>query len=216
MKNITALILFVVAIPFHSFGQTNAFTLEDMIDSSTVTTGAEWTVNRVMNALNETNQVHGTFTGDGSAVSNVIASSGRILIDTFTWVMAGSVDTDTEVDGFRAAYTSGIIKSITFSLTERGRNGDTIVDINMFTNAITIITNQVNATVGATVYTNQANRPTLIGDTATRTVNAAIRAALPDITNFPMGARFTIDVDEDVTQNDGLSVDLTVIYDEPE
>ena len=204
------LILCVALLPCLGFGQFSSVTESNFFDNMGPNTHFQWDGPQIIS------NAESILVGDASGASNITASSGRLLVDTFTWVMAGSVDTDTEVDGFRAAYTSGIIKSITFSLTERGRNGDTIVDINMFTNAITIITNQVNATVGATVYTNQANRPTLIGDTATRTVNAAIRAALPDITNFPMGARFTIDVDEDVTQNDGLSVDLTVIYDEPE
>ena len=93
-----------------------------------------------------------------------------------------------------------------------GGGGITRVDINKHTPAGAITTQQ-NATAGTTIYTTQANRPTLTG-AASSSDNAVIEATDPDVTSFAAGDFFTMDIDDRPTGPlaVGLTVQLHVQY----
>ena len=180
----------------------------NFLDDVDSTTRYQWDGPMIMS------NVQNIVVGDGAGMSNVTASSGRILVNVITYTVNGPVNTGEGLDGLRVMPTSGTIRSITMAMEERGRDGNTIVDINMFVPTNSIITQQT-AIVGSTIYTNQANRPTITGDTANRTDNALVLAPLPDITSFVSGAVFNMDVDSEVGNSFTMTIEMRVDFDEP-
>ncbi len=148
-----------------------------------------------------------------AAVWAELRSSESGTIDqVLTWNVSGPVGTGTGQDGLRIALADGIIQSIAISLEDRGNNGNSIVDLNKHI-PTKPITTQRNGTAGTTIYTTQANRPTLTGNTPTKTDNAIIQATDPDVVSFLEGDFFTMDVDSTVASNRDLNVLMIVRYD---
>jgi len=107
---------------------------------------------------------------------------------------------------------TGSIDRVWITLGDRGRNGDTIIDINIGSLSGSFTTQQ-NAISTSTIYTNQANRPTLAGLNGSESENAFIEAAAPDISVFDNGDFLSVDIDNTVIQNADLVVTVYVKYD---
>ncbi len=127
------------------------------------------------------------------------------------WVANGPINAGTNEDGIRVMPKSGNIVAVYMSIEGRGNNGDTIVDISKGTPG-TPHTTQQNATALSTIYTTQANRPTLTGLTGNGGDNAFIKATLPDVTAFAAGDMFVMDIDESAPLASTVSVLMEVEY----
>jgi len=186
--------------------------------SNTATSGLE-----VVNVISYSN-LFNTFSVE--ALSNVTASASPVIGDrltwdgdnwtnipaqntnteTLTWVSIGAVSTGSEIDGFRVMSSSGTIQRVWMTLGNRGNNGSNVVDINIGSLSGSFTTQQ-NAIVLSTIYTDQADRPTLEGLSGSSSDNAFIEAPLPAITNFDIGDVFSTDVDIST----GLDADLIIM-----
>jgi len=155
------------------------------------------------NVSSDTNPAVGDVqTWNGSSWSNVASTN----TETFTWISIGAVSTGNEIDGFRVMSASGTIQRIWMTLSDRGNNGSNVVDISIGSLSGSFTTQQ-NAIVLSTIYTDQADRPTLEGLSGSSSDNAFIEAPLPAITNFDIGDIYSMDVDIST----GLDADLTIM-----
>jgi len=142
----------------------------------------------------------------------VFAGGGLALArDVMTWVVNGPLVTGQNFDDLRVAIRPGRFRSVYLIVDERGRDGDIIVDVNKGTPG-TPLTTQQNGTTMSTIYTTQANRPTLIGDNGNADENAIIKAAQPDLDSFLEGDVFGIDLDSITPMSVDLTVSLEVEY----
>lgn len=163
--------------------------------------------------------VFGTNTGTSGQILSTTDGINQKWIDTvftntesFTWTLNGNIGTGTEIDGYRIMSATGTIDRVWITLGDRGNNGDTIVDINIGSLSGTFTTQQ-NAIAISTIYTNQANRPTLAGLNGSSDDNSFIEAATPDISVFDNGDFLSVDIDSTVAQNADLVVTVYVKYD---
>jgi len=145
--------------------------------------------------------------GGGSFASRSILGAFIIPTHMLVWELTGNVALGTGVDGVRVAGAAGSVIAVYMTLRQRGKTGSTVVDINKGTPGVPLTTQQ-NATTNTTIYTTQANRPTLTGLTVNQTDNAFIQSSAPDVTTFNAGDLFTMDVDTAGSGNTCL--DLTV------
>lgn len=83
----------------------------------------------------------------------------------------------TDIDGIQVIPWAGAIVGVHLSRAFAGSSGSTIVDVNKN---------------GTTVYTTQANRPTIAYNDADKVV----AATLPDVTSVAVGDRVTLDIDQ--------------------
>ena len=132
---------------------------------------------------------------------------------TLTWVFSGNILTGTEIDGFRTISATGNIERVSYSLGDRGNNGNNIVDLNKGT-LTAPFTNQQNAVVSTTMYTTQANRPTLAGLNGSASDNAFIDAPLPDIVAVDIGDVLSVDVDNSVALDRDMVVRVLIRFTE--
>jgi hypothetical protein len=105
------------------------------------------------------------------------------------WKANGPYIVDTDVDGGVAVPTAMTIDAIWVYRTTAGGSSSTIVDIHKN---------------GTTIYTTQANRPTIVFNDADKKV----QATLPDVTAVAAGDILTLDIDQAET---GTPADLTVV-----
>ena len=118
---------------------------------------------------------------------------GRLL--TFEWILSGAISTGTNVDVARPMSRAGTIVRVTLWRKEAGGSGSLVVDLNKN---------------GTTMYTTQANRPTIAASSGD---NIVLQATMPDITAVAAGDYLTIDVDDKETgspKNLCLVVELEV------
>jgi hypothetical protein len=141
--------------------------------------------------------------------------SGYFSYATFFWNVNGALQAGNKLDGIRLTGFAGEIVGVDISVQERGNDGDTIIDINHHIPAGAPIAVGASAygTAGSTIYTTQANRPKLTGDSANRNDNGIHRAVVPDITSFNAGEFFTIDIDSAAQRSQDLCVIMLVRYD---
>ncbi len=128
--------------------------------------------------------------GDLSGVSNNIN-----IFQVLRWTINGPVRAGTSIDGYRAVDTDGYIVSVIVIAGERGSQ-DAFFDINLFQPLNPITTAQTNI-LGSTIYTNQANRLTILGMPGEADENEIFQTVLPDVTNFVAGSFFSMDCDDD-------------------
>jgi len=131
--------------------------------------------------------------------------------DRFIWNFNGQLSIASVFDGLRVAPKNGLITSVYLTLNERGRNGDTIIDINKGVPGIPHTTQQNNIVL-TTLYTTQANRPSLAGLNSAMNENAFIKGVLPDVFLFSAGDIFSADIDAKATQGSDLTVTMEVEY----
>ncbi len=116
------------------------------------------------------------------------ASTGT---NTYRFALNGKPSVSTDVDGAWIAPRAGTITRITLHRRTAGGGGSTIIDVNLN---------------GTTVFTTQANRPTV---TAAAGNNAIDAAADMDVTAFSQNDRFQFDIDAVETGNP-LDVTVTI------
>jgi len=135
--------------------------------------------------------------------------------DTITWQINGQQPPiNTAQDGHRPVRTSGTIMGVIFAVKARGKSGaNNRVDIHKHVPTKPITTLRVG-TSGTTIYTTQANRPTIAGNDATDTDNAIIQATASDVTTFAAGDFFTCDVDDSANNSEDFTVTMYVRYDD--
>ena len=160
--------------------------------------------NDSINLTNANNTYAGTFNG-------IVQTEA--IIDRIRWVINGPVAVGTDVDGLRSMDRSGVISNIVIMVGDRGNTGTTVWDINKFTPAASP-TNQQNGTVGSTIYTNQANRPSITGDTPNKTQNAIFQAVTPDVISFAAGDFFTLDTDSVTPSMRDATIEMFLKYDD--
>lgn len=131
--------------------------------------------------------------------------------ETFTWVFSGNIFPDIEVDGFRLISATGNIERVWFSVGNRGNSGNTIVDINKGSLSAPFTNEQTGVTI-STIYTNQANRPTLTGLNGSASDNAIIEAPLPDIISVDEGDFLSLDIDDSVALDSDLVLSIVIRY----
>ena len=131
--------------------------------------------------------------------------------DVFEWVLNGNVNSGTRFDGGRAVRRAGTILGVIVTAGARGNSGTSLFDVNKFV-PTKPVTTQRNATAGTTIYTTQANRPDLAGNSPTSSDNAIKEAVLPDVTTFVAGDFFSIDVDSATNQLQDVTIQLFVKY----
>ena len=132
----------------------------------------------------------------------------NVSINFWRWTINGLLPASGGgFDGNRFARSKGKIVAIIMDLDEKGNNGSTIVDINK-SSLTPPFTNQQTTTIGLTIYTNQVNRPTLVGDNASKSSNAVIEALVPDIENFVAGDVFTVELDQRTPLSRTLSITI--------
>lgn len=148
------------------------------------------------------NNTSNTYSGSASGLTNL----GNTLV-TFKWGINGTLTTGTAKDGFRTASRSGTILDVYMTVGGRGKTGTAIFDINIHTNA-NVSTTQYNNVSGSTIYTNQSNRPQIVGLTSSKSDNATFRAATPDVTNFTAGTTFSVDCDQAGSQVKDTSINI--------
>lgn len=123
----------------------------------------------------EANGLSAPSTGGGSGSGG--SSSMAAATDFYEWAANGEYLVDTEVDGARIIRRSGSIVAVWLTRMTPGTSGSTILDV---------------AKNAVTVYTTQANRPTIaFGD-----ADEKVLATAPDITNVATGDIITVDTDE--------------------
>jgi len=121
--------------------------------------------------------------------------SSIIAEDVLVWVINGPLAPGIEQDDARAVRLDGIIRGVIVTAGQKGDTGTALFDINKHVPTKPITTQRDN-TAPVTIYTTQANRPSIVGDSATKTQNAIKQAADPDVTSFSAGDFFTVDVDD--------------------
>jgi len=132
--------------------------------------------------------------------------------EVITFALNGAFTAGTDKDGSRVMHRSGTILAVIVSQTQLGNNGNSTYDIHKHSPTLPITTQRDN-TPGVTIYTTQANRPTIAGDSPNSTDNAIVLALLPDVTTFIVGDFYTMDVDLKTPQSQGVVIQLFVQYD---
>ncbi len=131
-------------------------------------------------------------TNGAGAAPTWVTPAGGTPVDTSQWKLNGRITVITSVDGAWVPQRAGTITAVTLWRGTAGGAGSTTIDVNKN---------------GTTIYTTQANRPSVTaasGDDATST-----GAAAPDVTSFVAGDIFKMDVDAVETSN---PLDLTVTF----
>ncbi len=141
-----------------------------------------------------------------------VTGGGLAGADVVTFALSGPFVTGTNKDGLRVMQSAGTILGVVVSQGQRGNNGDNLYDINKHTPTLPITT-QRNGTVGTTIYTTQANRPTIVGSTGDSGDTAILLTPMPEITTFAAGDFFTMDVDQRQAQTQDLVIQLFIQYD---
>lgn len=120
-----------------------------------------------------------TFDGDVTFNGSVSMAHAETLATRIQhrWVANGPFKVDTSVDGGWTPPTAGRILYIWLHRTTAGASGSTIVDIHLN---------------GTTIYTTQANRPTI----AFNDGDNKVLATAPDVTTFAAGDILTLDIDQ--------------------
>lgn len=96
---------------------------------------------------------------------------------THRWAITGIINTGTKLDqGYYVPRTLTIVKVVLHLETNGGTSGNTIVDVNKN---------------GTTIFTTQANRPSI----AFNEGNNITKEAIPDVTSLSAPDIFTMDVD---------------------
>jgi hypothetical protein len=113
--------------------------------------------------------------------NGILTPSGSRI--TLEWNVTGVLGVGTFIDGPRAIPYDITIESIQFVRRNNGTAGSTIIDINYGPSGGGEIT----------LYTNQANRPTVTSAEGDNTVKLAI---LPDIVQIPKGYYLSMDIDQ--------------------
>lgn len=132
--------------------------------------------------------------------------------NSIVWEIQGLLKPVVNLSGARLVRRPGVIKKIVFSLARRGSSGLVTVDINKHTPAGPLTTVQYDVP-GTTIYTTQANRPSIPGDAANLNQSAILECALPDVSTFLENDFFTIDIDSGGTQARNLIIEIFVRYD---
>lgn len=131
--------------------------------------------------------------------------------DSLVWVINGPLVTGQNQDDMRVAIRDGQIIATWLTIGQRGGSGSSIVDVNKGTPG-TPHTTQQNDIALSTIYTTQANRPTLTGAAGEADENAMILSAEPDVKTFLRGDLFGIDLDQIAPQAEDLAVMVEVEY----
>lgn len=126
---------------------------------------------------------------NGAPYVDLSTGAGVAGVDSFRFVGSGSVASIVGLDGAWVADRAGTIKTITLHQGTAGGAGSTIIDVN------------IN---GVTIFTNQANRPTV---TAAQGNDAIDQVNNMDITAFVAGDQIKVDVD---TAQTGPAKDVSV------
>jgi hypothetical protein len=126
---------------------------------------------------------------DGNLTLNGVASAADAV---FCWNLNGQFQVSNFDDGARIMHRDGTIVSVAVVVEQQGKDGNNIFDILKHAPTKPITTQRSN-TAGTTIYTTEANRPTIAGGTnSTKTDNAIIQAAAPDVTTFSAGDFFSV------------------------
>ena len=145
------------------------------------------------------------FTGTGVTVTDD-AANDRIkvdipgagagtAVDTYRFTGLGVIVTTTTLDGTWIPGRAGIITRVTLHRQTAGSAGSTIVDIHKN---------------GTTIFTTQANRPTVTAAGGSDQIDAHIDM---DVTAFAADDRITLDVDAAETGSaEDISVIIEVLY----
>ena len=183
-------------------GLTNNPHGNDIDDVTPTTTKGDIIVEDGSNAVRLSVGTDGqVLTADSASTEGVKWSD--ITDDVFEWVTGGVLVTATNIDGMRAARRDGTIIGTILTAGGTGVGGATpssIFDVNKFV-PDKPITTQRNGTVGTTIFSTEANRPTMLGIAGNP--NGIIQAVAPDITTFLGGDFFSIDVDQVATGGGG-------------
>ena len=156
---------------------------------------------------------------DFLAYSNAKKKKVELVLSDFIdsgliqWTIIGSIAaTGTGVDGIRIVPFNCNIIAVYMAMVERGNDGNTIIDINVGTPspALTSPGDSDTNIALSTIYTNQANRPTIPGDSANKNDNYVLLAQQPDIVSLVKGQILSFDVDQKVSSSRDLTAALFV------
>jgi len=132
----------------------------------------------------------------------VIKSYVRTNINSaiIQWSIIGPVSsTGITIDGLRFVPFNSDIEAIYVSLAERGNTGNTIIDINKGSPTLASPGDFDTNVALNSIYTTQANRPTLPGNNPTSGQNLILWSLQPDITSLNQGEVLSFDVDQKVS-----------------
>lgn len=127
----------------------------------------------------------------------------------FEFVINGALPNapQTAIDGYRIAPFNGVVENVFMALQQRGTatNSPTIIDLNLATPAFTQGSAVFNFSF-TTMYTTQANRPSIAGNSGSSTQKGFVQGLLPDITAFSQGNLLSVDLDQRSNSSDDLIV----------
>lgn len=126
------------------------------------------------------------------------------------WSVMGSIATGTLVDGVRVVPFDCDIVAVYFSIAERGNSGNTIADVNSGSATIPNPGDVDGNIALTTLYTTQANRPTLSGDSANKNDNRILNGLLPDTVSLSEGDILTMDIDSVTSASRDLTLQLFI------
>jgi len=116
---------------------------------------------------------------------------GGTVSGNFVDYFGGALAVVSGVARFVAAY-SGTISAVYIAEDDNGSANSTIVDVHKN---------------GTTIFTTQANRPSIANDDAD-----SVASGTPDVTSFVAGDVFTIDIDAIATGASGLGIAIAMTY----
>lgn len=114
---------------------------------------------------------------DANGVSSWVSPATLATRTLYRWAANGPYVVDTTVDGAWVAPTAFTVRAVWLYRTTPGSSSSTILDLNLN---------------GTTMYTTQANRPTI----AFNDGDNKVQATLPDVTSVSAGDVLTIDIDQ--------------------
>lgn len=104
-------------------------------------------------------------------------------VDFYSWAANGPYIVDTEVDGRQPVMRTGTIAAVWMTRQTPGTGGSTILDLNRA---------PLGTPTGSSLYTTQANRPTIAYNDA----DYRVVATLPDVTSVVIGDELWPDTDQ--------------------
>ena len=149
--------------------------------------GEEYSGRRIADILRETDYELRRLRADLTASSGGSGGSGSgsgsgASVDFYVWAANGPYTVDTEVDGRQPVLRTGTIAAVWITRSTPGTGGSTTLDLNRAA---------LGTATGASLYTTQANRPSI----AYNDVDRQAIATLPDTVSVALGDELWPDTD---------------------
>lgn len=160
-------------------------------DDIDITTAGKALVTKIIAGDNISISGTGVDSGTGDVTINANISSSSPVVSTVPFYIDGALTVIQNVTGKFVAPSVGKIKNVIITLDDSGTAGSTIVDVNKN---------------GSTIFTTQANRPTINYSDTDKTVISVT----PDIVDFVANDIFTFDIDSVATGADCLTIILVL------